>query len=110
MASTEAFFSQLYLLKQETLQTLQNEKSPGLWTTDNGMTLCSDHLGQTARCTGADLSGMPIIPSNDDYSCETCVRVKPKVDKRTVYKRKLFPDEQAWNDYRLDATASFGGH
>ena len=48
-----------------------------LWICDNGATYCRDHLGETARTTGRDISGQeiePIIvtPDNPLIGCETC--------------------------------------
>jgi hypothetical protein len=57
-----------------------------IYLTDNGRALCGDHLGVTAKSTGRDLSGQPIMPCTPDvvrdslYSeewwpcCETCGR------------------------------------
>ena len=33
-----------------------------VFLTDNGRALCGEHLGATARLTGRDLSGQPILP------------------------------------------------
>jgi hypothetical protein len=52
---------------------------------DNGRTLCGAHLGMTARYTGRDLSGQPILHVTPDVlaearaqgwtpRCETCGR------------------------------------
>lgn len=58
-----------------------------VYLTDNGAAYCGKHLGATARATGCDLSGQPIIAvtadvarqSNDDFgyvpTCEQCGRV-----------------------------------
>ena len=59
-------------------------KSSTIYLTDNGRALCGDHLGSSARFTGHDISGQPILPlSPEDVrysveaegwhpSCETC--------------------------------------
>jgi len=55
----------------------------GLWWTDNGAVLCTDHLGSCARYTGHDISGQAIEPvtaqqiatlARDglNVQCETC--------------------------------------
>jgi hypothetical protein len=33
-----------------------------IYLTDNGRALCGDHLGSSARHTGRDISGQPILP------------------------------------------------
>lgn len=55
-----------------------------LYITDNGRTLCGDHVGASAKYTGHDISGQPIYPVtpadvayNDahgwpEIQCETC--------------------------------------
>ena len=50
-----------------------------VFITDNGATYCYEHLGDSARETGRDISGQPIVPQSkaqqatDPYSfCETC--------------------------------------
>lgn len=57
--------------------------SDTLYITDNGATLCGAHLGMTARLTGCDLSGQPILAvtpylaalsagQGAPIACETC--------------------------------------
>ncbi len=54
-----------------------------IYLTDNGRALCGAHLGSSARYTGRDISGQPILPLTpadvresvaDGWhpSCETC--------------------------------------
>jgi hypothetical protein len=55
-----------------------------IYLTDNGAALCGAHLGNTARTTGRDISGQPILEITPDIaaeyekeygeplSCETC--------------------------------------
>lgn len=33
-----------------------------IYLTDNGKALCGEHLGASARFTGRDISGQPILP------------------------------------------------
>ena len=60
------------------------QPKPGtIYLTDNGRALCGDHLGSSARYTGRDISGQPILAlSPEDVrgsvadgwhpSCEDC--------------------------------------
>jgi len=44
-----------------------------IYLTDNGRALCTDHLGVSARMTGRDISGQPILalsPEDVRYSIE----------------------------------------
>lgn len=56
-----------------------------VYLTDNGAAYCGAHLGATARSTGRDISGQPIMPVTPDVlreaqtilpgyvpKCETC--------------------------------------
>jgi hypothetical protein len=54
-----------------------------IYMTDNGATYCGAHLGTTARMTGRDISGQPIMAVTPDVlseaeamgyvpKCETC--------------------------------------
>jgi hypothetical protein len=54
-----------------------------IYITDNGAALCGAHLGYTAKVTGNDLSGQPILPVTKEMAahsaaegwkikCETC--------------------------------------
>lgn len=54
-----------------------------LYLVDNGACYCRAHLGITAKTTGRDLSGQPILPITfhavkaegvdpDTFGCETC--------------------------------------
>jgi len=57
-----------------------------IYLTDNGRAVCGDHLGMTAKATGRDISGQPILPMTPDDvresvneygwhpSCEDCGR------------------------------------
>lgn len=57
-----------------------------IYLTDNGAALCGAHLGASARYTGRDLSGLPILPVTPDVvreslamdggvpACERCGR------------------------------------
>jgi hypothetical protein len=57
-----------------------------VYLTDNGAALCGQHLGMTARFTGRDISGQPILPLTPEIllaefggtgvepACETCGR------------------------------------
>lgn len=70
--------------------------SDTIYLTDNGCALCGDHLGASARYTGRDLSGqpvMPVMPQDALYSfnelghrivCEDCGRPASFVHRTTV--------------------------
>lgn len=60
-------------------------RADAVYLTDNGRALCGAHLGATARMTGCDLSGMPILEMTPELvaeaqaegftpKCETCGR------------------------------------
>lgn len=41
-----------------------------VYITDNGAALCGAHLGTTARYSGRDLSGQPIVPVTPELLAE----------------------------------------
>lgn len=54
-----------------------------IYLTDNGAAYCGEHLGITAKATGRDLSGQPIMPLTPaavkeaaemgfEFECEQC--------------------------------------
>lgn len=56
-------------------------KPEAVYLCDNGECLCGDHLGASARFTGRDISGQPILEITPDLlrevptvACETCGR------------------------------------
>lgn len=60
-------------------------RSSTIYLVDNGAAYCGDHLGSTARATGRDISGQPILPITPEvaslsliqygpYACELCGR------------------------------------
>lgn len=61
-----------------------------LYLTDNGACYCGDHLGYTAKHTGRDISGQPILPVTPDVvseadsvgaslACESCGRTASRL-------------------------------
>ena len=64
----------------------RKKRAKALYLTDNGALLCRDHLGETARTTGRDISGQKIhrlTAAERDYlvrecgrcACETCAAI-----------------------------------
>lgn len=61
---------------------LRASKPRALFLTDNGCCLCGQHLGSSARFTGRDISGQPIVELTPEIiaaegggwtpACETC--------------------------------------
>ncbi len=62
-----------------------------VFITDNGRVLCYSHLGQSAKTTGRDISGQPILPmskakqANDPFlKCEECYPLHTRKDDGTL--------------------------
>jgi hypothetical protein len=62
-----------------------------IYLCDNGAVWCRNHLGETARRTGRDLSGQPMmaVPPGmaGDLACETCA----EIDRRQRRAKEVSP-------------------
>lgn len=54
-----------------------------IYLTDNGRAYCGSHLGATARSTGRDISGQPIIPVTPDVMAENLAMGNPPIQCET---------------------------
>lgn len=63
-------------------------RSESVYLVDNGAAYCGDHLGASARYTGRDISGQPILECTPDVvaearasgwtpACECCGKLPP---------------------------------